>query len=65
MRTRIFAWIAVVWGAAVVIYGLTKENDHARGAAAAGQNAGLAFGGLLFLVGMYYVVKGGSTAKEE
>jgi hypothetical protein len=66
MRNRIFGALGVLWGGAVLIYALTKdEAPRGTNAAAAGNTAGTVFGGLLFVVGLYYLIKGGSASKKE
>jgi hypothetical protein len=59
MRNRIFGAIGVIWGGAILIYGIAKGGPAGEGTYAAGQTTGLVFGGLLFCVGMYFLVKGG------
>ena len=59
MRNRIVGGIAVVWGGAILgmkLFG--SQPAPSGGAYGAGQGAGLIFGGLLFVVGLYYLVKG-------
>ena len=58
MRNRIFGAIGVVWGGAIVFTQLTKKTS-AEGAYAQGLNFALVFGAVLFLAGLYYVIKGG------
>ena len=65
MRNRIFGGIGVVWGAGVLIYSLLKGGPEGGGAYAAGQIGGMIFGGLLFVVGLYYLIKGGEPTKRE
>jgi len=58
MRSRILGAIGVTFGGGVLLsnsfVGLQVEN----GAYAAGQMAGLIFGGLLLAIGLYYLVSG-------
>ena len=55
MRNRILGGIGVVWGGAVLIYALMNGGPQGEGAYAAGQTGGLIFGGVLFVVGLYYL----------
>jgi hypothetical protein len=59
-RNRVFGLIGVLWGGAVLLVRLAGGGQHTavNGAYASGQSAGLIFAGLLFLVGLYYLVKG-------
>ena len=65
MRNRIFGGIGVVWGGAVLIYMLMQGGPQGGGAFAAGQTGGMIFGGLLFIVGLYYLIKGDGSSKRE
>ena len=58
MRNRIFGAIGVLWGGAVLIRSLLRGVPQGSGAYAAGQTGGMIFGGLLLIVGIYYLVKG-------
>ena len=60
MRNRIVGGIGVVWGGAMLIYGLTQGEPQGQGAYATGQIGGLIFGGVLLVAGLYYLIKGGS-----
>jgi hypothetical protein len=56
-RNRIFGIIGVVWGGGVVVSALFRTlADNA--AYAAGQRVGFILGGLLFIVGLYYAIRG-------
>ena len=56
MRTRVLAYVAIVWGGAVVGYGLTKGLDG-NGSYAAGSIAAFALGCVLFVGGAWTVVR--------
>ena len=59
-RNRVFGLIGVLWGGAALLVRLAGGGQHpaANGAYASGQSAGVIFAGLLFFVGLYYLVKG-------
>ena len=65
MRNRIFGGIGVLWGGAVLVSSLMKGGPEGQGAYAAGQTGGMIFGGLLFVAGLYFLIKGGSPSKKE
>jgi hypothetical protein len=65
VRNRIFGGIGVVWGAAVLIYSAMRGGPQGQGAYAAGEIGGMVIGGLLFVVGLYYLIKGGEPSKNE
>lgn len=65
MWARILGAIGVLWGGAILVVGLMKGGPRGEGAYAAGQVGGLVFGGLLFVVGLYYLVKGGGPSKKS
>ncbi|MBI1760795.1 MAG: hypothetical protein HYR56_05090 [Acidobacteria bacterium] len=59
MRNRIFGVIGVIWGAGILISHFTRGRvSESSGAYASGQLAGVVLGGLLFTVGLYFLVKG-------
>jgi hypothetical protein len=59
-RYRILGAIALIWGGAVLLSRfLGFSRVEGSGAYAAGQYAGLIFGGLLFVAGLYAVITGG------
>jgi hypothetical protein len=59
MRNRIFGAIGVIWGGGVLLYSFVGRGQvEGSGAYAAGQMTAVVFGGLLFLVGLYYLMKG-------
>ncbi|MBI3922143.1 MAG: hypothetical protein HY318_12050 [Armatimonadetes bacterium] len=57
MRNRIFGLIGVLWGGVVI---LSRLSGGAQGSGAyhSGQTAGLVFGGILFVVGLFYLIRG-------
>jgi len=65
MRNRIFGGIGVIWGGAILVYSLMKGVPQGQGAYAAGQTGGMIFGGLLFVVGVYYLIKGGGSSTKK
>jgi Mn2+/Fe2+ NRAMP family transporter len=59
-RYRILGVIALIWGGALLLSRLLGYNRvEGVGAYAAGQYAGLIFGVLLFVAGLYAVITGG------
>jgi hypothetical protein len=52
----------VVWGGAVVLYGLLGQ-ERAGGAYGAGQVAGIIFGAVLLLAGLYYLITRDSASQ--
>ena len=64
MRNRIFGVIGVIWGGAVLVNAFRGAGSQGSGAYAAGHTAGVIFGGLLFLVGGYYMLTGGGAKKS-
>ena len=65
MKNRIYGGIGVLLGGAILIAGLVGGGGGGQGAYGAGQTTGLIFGGLLLIVGLYYLVKGcGDTGKK-
>ena len=59
MRNRIFGAIGVLWGGGILVAGIVKGCPEGEGAYGSGQIAGLVFGGLLFVVGLYFLIRGG------
>lgn len=59
-KDRILGLIGVLWGGGVLVARVAggPAEAAANGAYAYGQMAGLVFGALLLLVGLYYVIKG-------
>jgi len=62
MRNRILGGIGVLWGGGILVSTFMKGTPQGQGAYAQGQMFGIAFGALLFLVGLYYLVKGPGKA---
>ncbi|MCS1411842.1 MAG: hypothetical protein M2R45_05044 [Verrucomicrobia subdivision 3 bacterium] len=52
-------------GGAVLISGILKGDPEDESAYAIGQTRAHVFGGLLFLVGLYYFVKGGKKNSSD
>ncbi len=65
MRNRTLAWIGVIWFGAVLIYSFIKGWPEGEGAYAAGRRVGIFVAGLLFVVSLYYLIKGGGSGEEE
>ena len=66
MRNRIFGAIGVLWGGLILFSTLVKRPMiEGSGAYAAGQLMALVLAVLLFGVGLYYLIKGGSKSKRE
>jgi hypothetical protein len=59
-KNRVLGLIGVLWGGGMLLARLARGAGEAaaNGAYAAGQTVGLIFGALLFLVGLYYLIKG-------
>lgn len=57
MKNKIFGWIGMVWGAAIVISALLKDQVLSGENYAVGQIIAYTFGGILCLVGLYTVLK--------
>jgi hypothetical protein len=59
-RYRVLGTIAFIWGGALILSRLLGfSRTEGGGAYAAGQNAGLIFGGLLLAAGLFAVITGG------
>lgn len=65
MKNRIFGGIGVLWGGAVLVSSMLKGGPEGNGAYGAGQTGGLVFAGLLLVVGLYFLIKGGGPKKKE
>lgn len=63
MRNRILGGIGVLWGGAMLLRFFLQRGSSGSRAYAAGQTAAVAFGALLFLVGLYYLIKGGRAGR--
>ena len=59
MRNRVFGAIGVIWGGAILASALFRSGPQGSGAYASGQIAGLVFGVLMFIAGIYYLLKDG------
>jgi len=57
MRNKILGLIGVLWGGGILVSAFLRDAPGGSNAYAAGHTAGLVFGGLLFLVGAYYLFK--------
>jgi hypothetical protein len=57
MRNRILGMIGVLWGGGILASAFLRDAPAGSDAYAAGHTAGLVLGGLLFLVGAYYLFK--------
>lgn len=58
MRNRIFGFIGVLWGGAMLVSAFLRGGPQGSGAYAAGQNGALIFAVVLVIVGAYYLLKG-------
>jgi len=65
MKNRIYGGIGVLLGGAILISGLISGGGSGQGAYGAGRTTGLVFGGLLLIVGLYYLVKGGGDTGKK
>jgi len=65
MRNRIFGGIGALWGGGILVSQLRNHVPGGSGAYAAGQMVALVFGILLLVVGLYYLIKGGASAKAS
>lgn len=66
MRNRILGLIGVIWGGFILFGRLTADRAvEVPGAYAAGQMAGLVFAAPLLVVGLFYLIKGGGSARTR
>ena len=68
MRNRILGAIAVVWGGFILVGRLAADralDGAGAGAYAAGHMAGVVFAVLLLVVGLFYLIKGGRSARAS
>jgi hypothetical protein len=66
MRNRILGAIGVLWGGLILLGRLVADRPvDGPGAYGAGQTAGLIFAVLLFVVGLFYLIKGGGSARTK
>jgi len=63
MRNRILGLVGVIWGGALLITHLFKSNPG-EDASSQGLSFAVVFGGLLFCVGLYYLIKGDGARKR-
>jgi hypothetical protein len=57
MRNKIFGVIGVLWGAAIIVYGVTGGSGNGTGSYEAGSSTALVFGALLLVVGGWTLAK--------
>ena len=62
MRNRVLGGIGVLWGGLIL---LGRLSEGGAGAYGAGQVVGLVFAVLLLVVGLYYLVRGGGSARPK
>jgi len=66
MRNRIFGAIGVVWGGLLLLGRLASDRPGDGPAAyTAGQTAALIFAPLLLVVGFFYLITGGGSARTR
>lgn len=66
MRNRILGAIGVLWGGLILLGRLSAGRAVDRaGAYGAGQTVALVFAVLMLLVGLYYLVRGGGSARPR
>ena len=66
MRNRILGAIGVVWGGLILLGRLASGGPvDGTGAYGGGQMIGLVFAVLLLLVGLYYLIRGGGSARPK
>ena len=63
MRNLVFGGIGVLWGGAVLVYSFL--TPRAGGAYGVGQAMGTGFGLLMFAVGLYYLVIGIRSLRQD
>jgi hypothetical protein len=65
MRNRILGAVGVLWGGGLLLFQLLGGGQtQAKGGYGTGQTAGLIFGGLLLVTGMYYLIKSPRQSSE-
>jgi hypothetical protein len=62
MRNRILGAIGVVWGGGILVSAFLRGGPAGSGAYATGNTAGIVVGAMLFIVGGYYLIRGGKKA---
>jgi hypothetical protein len=67
MRNRILGAIGVLWGGFILLGRVVANHPPVDGPStyAAGQMAGLIFAGLLLVVGLFYLIRGGGSARTR
>ena len=66
MRNRILGAIGILWGGFILSARLAADRPvGGPGAYTAGQVAGLVFAALLVVVGLFYLIKGGGSARPR
>jgi hypothetical protein len=67
VRNPVLGAIGVLWGGLILLGRLSGggAGDGAAGAYGAGQSVGLVFAVLLLVVGLYYLVRGGGSARPK
>lgn len=58
MKNKILGVIGILWGGGILVYGLLHREGTGDTAYQSGQTAGLVFGAILLIVGLFYLVKG-------
>jgi hypothetical protein len=57
--------IGVIWGGGVLDYGLLQGGQQGQGAYAAGQIGAMMFGGILLVVGLFYLFKKDGAGEKK
>lgn len=66
MRNRVLGAIGVLWGGMILLGRLSGGGaGDGAGAYGAGQAVGLVFAVLLLVVGLYYMIWGGGSARPK
>jgi hypothetical protein len=65
MRNKIFGAIGVIWGGGVLVYAFLQGGPQGQGASAAGQIGAMVFGGILLVVGLYYLIKKDASGPKQ
>ena len=66
MRNRVLGAIGALWGGLILLGRLAGGGaGDGTGAYGAGQAVGLVFAVLLLVVGLYYLVRGGGSARPK
>ena len=59
MKNRIVGVIGILFGGGILVSHFLRETPASGGAYGGGQIAGLVFGGVMLLAGIYYTTTGG------